>query len=130
MKKFLPYIANFFYTLAVCLLITTIILSIFLALYNKFNKVTNIKSIKDLLSRIFLIIYPLALLVFTILTKRFTVDRVSTIFIPLCISDFVYCLFKYLIPPFSLTSIYFYMSYLAIPIAVLMMQSTPMKFSK
>lgn len=130
MKKILPYVANFFYTVAICLVITTIILGAFLAIYSKFNKVANIKNTKNLLSQIFIIIYPLVLLIFTILTKRFSVNRVSTIFIPLCVSDFVYCFFEYLMSPFSLSPLFFYISYLTIPIIVLLIQSTPMEFSK
>lgn len=115
MKNILYYVASFFYIVVVCFLITTLLLGFYLFCCHKVKLAFTLASVKKTLANSFIIIYPLVLFLFSLITKKFTILRVSTLLIPLGVSAFLFAFAKALLglsTPFNLG---FFLVYLTLP---------------
>lgn len=126
MKKILPYISNFVYTVIICFLVTTAFLGVYLFGYQKTNSSFDITSVKKTLSNLFVLIYPLVLFIFAVITKKFAVLRLASLFVPLSVCAFIFAVFKYFLNFDSLFHPLFFALYVALPSLFLLLLSRPL----
>jgi len=115
MKNILYYVASFFYIVVVCFLLTTLLLGFYSYGYHKFNTAFTSLSGKKTLANLFVIFYPSVLFIFSVLTKKFTIFRISSLLVPLGVSAFLFAFFKVLFGPSAPFNFTFFLAYLLLP---------------
>lgn len=114
MKNLLYYVSSFFYIVVVCFLLTTLLLG-FYCCYHRLNTAFTSLSGKKTLANLFIILYPLVLFVFSLITKKFTILRVSSLLVPLGVSAFLFAFFKFLLGFNTPFNFMFFIFYLILP---------------
>lgn len=115
MKNILYYVSSFCYIVIICLLITTIFLGFYLFGYHKMNASFTSLSVKKTLANLFVIFYPLVLFIFSILTKKFTIWRISSLLVPLGVSAFLFAFSKVLLGLSAPFNFAFFITYSTLP---------------
>jgi hypothetical protein len=129
MKNLLYYISSFFYIVVICFLITTLLVGFYCYCYHKLNTAFTSLLGKKTLANLFVILYPLVLFVFSIITKKFTILRVSSLLVPLGVSAFLFAFFKILLGLDAPFNFMFFIFYLILPPLFLLKLST-LNFNK